>query len=592
MSLRHKFVIVSSGLSTSYKTMKITTVNALIGLGISIFLFLLWPSVCFSEIAAGYDAYATWEDWARLRPGVEAGLASSYDRNGGNTDYSHYESPSGLITTEVVATVKTIEGPGVIYRFWMPHVMARRYFVVRMYFDGEETPIIDTNSTAIMDGALGYFSEPLITTCAGGQVCYEPIPFAQSLRIETVNKEIPPWANHHYYQYSYLTFAPGTAIDSYTGELTGEEEQTRSAVVSIFENAGEHPAGDSATAEVMSRAETSIPGGGSLSFGLPGPGLIRKINVRMNDAELAGLQLRVYYDGATTPAIDVPVADFFGAGRQRAAYKSIPLGTDPIDPNEGFYCYWPMPFRESVQVELCNTTGVPIDVNSAKVEYEPGPIDNDMCYLHAQANTSIKQSGQIYHTILSTTGCGHYVGDLLYVEQDANSFYILEGDDVITVDGTTTLNGTGLEDAYNGGAYYNWVAVQPDEPEGEYPQSATRPLNGILYVHREDEMTRADQYRWRIADCVPFSRSIEVNIESRYAIDGSKWMSVAFWYQHPCVSADFDLDCDVDFSDFAVFASYWLRSDCDEPGWCGGADFDNNHKVDMQDLAVLAENWL
>ena len=209
-----------------------TTINNIfISLRIAVCLVALWPAVCFSEVVARYDAYTAWENWARLRPGVEAGLASSYDRTDGNADYSHYESPEGLITEDVDAIVKTIEGPGVIYRFWMPHVMARRHFVVQMYFDGEETPRIDTNSTAIMDGTFSYFSEPLITTCAGGQVCYEPIPFAQSLRIETVNKEIPPWANHHYYQYSYLTFPTGTEIDSYTDQLTPEEQQTRSDVV-------------------------------------------------------------------------------------------------------------------------------------------------------------------------------------------------------------------------------------------------------------------------------------------------------------------------------------------------------------------------
>ncbi len=573
-----------------------TTVNTSIVLIIIICFVALWPAVCFPGIVAGYDAYTAWEDWARLRVGVQAGLASSYDRTGGNADYSQYESPPGLITTDVNAIVKTIEGPGVIYRFWMPHIMARRHFVVQLYFDGEETPRIDTDSTAIMDGSFGYFAAPLITTCAGGQVCYEPIPFAQSLRIETVNKEIPPWSNHHYYQYSYLTFPPGTAIDSYTtGQLTPEEQQARSAVVSIFENVGEHPAGDSATAELISTTATSIPAGGCLAFSLSGPGLIRQMNVRMDDAndpELYGLQLRVYYDDAAAPAIDVSVANFFGAGKGRAAYKSIPIGTEPTDPNEGFYCYWPMPFRQSMRVELCNTTDEPINVDAVKVEYEPGAIDNDMCYLHAQSNTSIKQYGQIYHTILSTTGCGHYVGDMLYVKQDVNSFSMLEGDDVITVDGTTTLNGTGLEDAYNGGAYYNWVAVQPDEPEGEYPSSATRPLNGILYVHREEVMARADQYRWRIADCVPFLQSIEVNIENKYAIVGSEWTSVAFWYQYSCLSSDFDRDCDVDFSDFAAFASYWLRSDCEGPNWCGGADFDRSQKVGMEDLAVLAENWL
>jgi len=67
---------------------------------------------------------------------------------------------------------------------------------------------------------------------------------------------------------------------------------------------------------------------------------------------------------------------------------------------------------------------------------------------------------------------------------------------------------------------------------------------------------------------------------------------VAFWYQYPCVDGDFDRDCDVDFSDFATFALYWLQSACEDPNWCGGADFDNSGKVDMEDLAVLVEHWL
>lgn len=577
------------------KLQKTTTLNTSTGMKIVLCFVVLWPAVCFAEIVTGYDAYTAWEGWARLRPGVEAGLASSYDRSGGNYDWSHYEYPEGLIEDERVCTVKTIQGPGVIYRFWMPHYMGRNHYVVRMYFDGEITPRIDTESNTIFDGLFAYFSEPLITTAAGGQVCYEAIPFAESLVIETVNKLKGPFASRHYYQYSYLTYAQGTDVNSYTGTLTTEQQQSRNTVVSIFENVGEHPAGDSPTAEEMSTSATSIPGGGCLTFTLPGPGLIRKINVRMddaNDVQLTGLQLQVYYDDAVTPAIDASVAHFFGAGKERAAYRSIPLGTDPNDANEGFYCYWPMPFRQSVRVELCNTTDELINVDAVKVEYEPGAIDVNMCYLNAQTNTSIKQAGQIYHTILATTGCGHYVGDLLYVEQNANSFYMLEGDDVITVDGTTTLNGTGLEDAYNGGAYYNWVAVIPDEPEGPYPQSATRPLNGILYVNRQTGLSRADQYRWRIADCVPFSKSIEVNVENRYAITGSEWTSVAFWYQYPCVDGDFDHDCAVDFSDFAVFALYWLQSGCEDPNWCGGADFDNSGKVDIEDLAVLVKHWL
>lgn len=555
---------------------------------------LIASHVC-AGTPAGYEAYTAWEDWAHLRLGVESGLASSYDRSGGNDDYCHYESPPGLITEDVNAIVKTIEGPGVIYRFWMPHVMARRHFVVRMFFDGKETASIDTNSTAIMNGAFSYLTAPLVNTFAGGQICYEPIPFAQSLRIETRNKEIPPWANHHYYQYTYHTFPAGTTVASYTGQLTPQQEQARSDVVLLFDNVGQHPAGDSPTAVDVNVPATVIGPDTSITLaGLTGPGLIRKLNIRMNDAndaELEGLRLQVFYDGWQTPAINVSIAHFFGAGKERAAYRSIPLGTDSNDPNNGFYCYWPMPFHQSVLVQLYNATSVSIPIDSAKVEYEVKAIDRRACYLHAVENSCTRQSGQIYHTILSTTGRGHYMGELLYVEQDANSFYMLEGDDVITVDDTTTLNGTGLEDAYNGGAYYNWVAVQPDEPEGEYPRSATRPLNGILYVHRQQDpnYARADQYRWRIADCVPFSRSIEVNIECRYAYNGSRWRTVAFWYQLPYPLEDLNDDRNIDLADFAIFAQWWLKSNC---GDCGRADLTGDSQVRLDDLGEFISNWL
>jgi hypothetical protein len=440
-----------------------------------------------------------------------------------------------------------------------------------------------------MGGGFSYFADPLLTTCAGGQVCYEPIPFAQSLRIETRNKAIPPWANHHYYQYTYHTFPEGTTIDSYTGQLTPQQEQARSEAVSLFNNVGQHPAGNSPTAVDVNVPATMIGPDSSITLAsLTGPGLIRKLNIRMddaNDVELEGLRLQVFYDGQQIPAIDVSIAHFFGAGRERASYRSIPLGTDS---NDGFYCYWPMPFRESVLIRLENTAASPIAIDSAKVEYEQKELDHHTCYLHALENALVK-TGQIYHAILSAQGRGHYIGDLLYVEQDVNSFGMLEGDDVIYADGQLVQNGTGLEDAYNGGAYYNWVAIQPDEPEGVYPQSATRPLNGILYVNKKDFLARADQYRWRIADCIPFSRSIEVNVECRYAYNGSRWTSVAFWYQLPYPLEDLNDDRNVDLADFAIFAQWWLKSNC---GDCGRADLTGDGQVRLDDLREFTNNWL
>ena len=178
-------------------------------------------------VAPGYADYTAWADWARLRIGTQAGLASSYDRSGGNADYSHYEKPEGLIREKVVATVKTIKGPGVIYRFWMPHLTSNRVFVLRMYFDGEQKPRIDTTSNVLFQGEFSYFKPPLVNTFAGGQVCYEPILFARSLRIETINHKLPEQERSfqaHYYQYSYMTFPRSMALDSYTGVLPPERK--------------------------------------------------------------------------------------------------------------------------------------------------------------------------------------------------------------------------------------------------------------------------------------------------------------------------------------------------------------------------------
>jgi hypothetical protein len=543
----------------------------------------------------GYSTYTDWRDWARLKRGAIAGLASSYDRAGGNDDFSQYESPAGPITTETACTVATLTGPGVIWRFWMPHLTAKIPFAVRLYCDGDATPRIDTASDVLLAGGYGYFQAPLVDTFAGGQTCYEPIAFAQSLRIETVNRALPPgdvWSPYrHYYQYAYTLYPAPTPVTSYSGVLTPEQQAGRAAVTALFGGVGQHPAGSSPTAIRLSVAAQTIAGGDSLIVAdLAGPGVVRQLSVRMEaatDAELAALRLRVHYDGEPAPAIDVPVGDFFGAGRQRAPYRSLPLGTDGPD---GFYCYWPLPFHRAVRVGLHNSGAQPVTIDGAVVECEPGPVDNDLCYLHAVVQTDLRADGEVYHTLLTATGRGHYVGNLLYVEEDHYYFGMLEGDDVMLVDGARGLYGTGLEDAYNGGYYYNWVGVQSDEPEGAAPRSAIRPLSGILYVDRHwgPAYARADQYRWRVADCVPFTRSLEVLVENRYAQAGSRWTSVAFWYQQPPLPGDLNCDGTVDFDDINPFVTALVSQtgyEAEHPDcrWLSG-DIDDNGQVDFDDI--------
>ena len=60
-------------------------------------------------------------------------------------------------------------------------------------------------------------------------------------------------------------------------------------------------------------------------------------------------------------------------------------------------------------------------------------------------------------------------------------------------------------------------------------------------------------------------------------------------YRCERVPADLDFDGDIDFTDFALFAAFWHKTDAEG---CGGADLNNDGKVDIEDATWIAANWL
>jgi hypothetical protein len=60
-----------------------------------------------------------------------------------------------------------------------------------------------------------------------------------------------------------------------------------------------------------------------------------------------------------------------------------------------------------------------------------------------------------------------------------------------------------------------------------------------------------------------------------------------------CSAGDLDFDCDVDYVDYAQFASEWLNSGCNNLNdFCNGADIVINGDVGFEDLVKFAEIWL
>ena len=70
-------------------------------------------------------------------------------------------------------------------------------------------------------------------------------------------------------------------------------------------------------------------------------------------------------------------------------------------------------------------------------------------------------------------------------------------------------------------------------------------------------------------------------------------VDMGYHYRMPIrmVSCDFDFDGDVDLADLRILSSYWLEDRCDLLGWCEGTDLNLDTDVDFIDYAIWAQAY-
>jgi D-arabinan exo alpha-(1,3)/(1,5)-arabinofuranosidase (non-reducing end) len=226
--------------------------------------------------------------------------------------------------------------------------------------------------------------------------------------------------------------------------------------------------------------------------------------------------LRMYWDGETTPSVEVPIGDFFGVGfGEQVDYQSLPLS----ETSGGYNCYWPMPFHASARWTLTNLSSQAIDAFFYNIDYTAyDSLPPELLQFHAQWRRENPTTPRKSYTILEATGTGHIVGTALFM-QGGTDLAFLEGNERITIDGEAqpSVIGTGTEDYFGGGFFFE---------HGPY----SAPEHGCLI--RDAARGQISAYRWHIDDAMPFSQSIQVSIEhgngNRVRADYS---SVAYWYQ-------------------------------------------------------------
>ncbi len=280
---------------------------------------------------------------------------------------------------------------------------------------------------------------------------------------------------------------------------------------------------------------------------LQGAGVIRHIWITaLGDCPhmLRTASLRIYWDSADQPSVDVPLGDFFGVGfGDTTNFASLPLQMMPQD-GKGMNCFFPMPFRRAARVEVLNESDVELEHLFYYVDWEQhDAIDPEEGYFHAcfqRENPTVGVSdegmsnwdfqmdglntdGEGNYLVLDVEGRGHFVGCVVSIHNlrvtDQNNWYG-EGDDMFFIDGDSkpTLHGTGTED-------YFLTAWGPRQ-EFSGPYAGLTMPGGINYSGR------ISMYRFHLDDPVMFDRSLRFSIEHGHANRRSDdWSSVAYWYQ-------------------------------------------------------------
>ena len=158
--------------------------------------------------------------------------------------------------------------------------------------------------------------------------------------------------------------------------------------------------------------------------------------------------LRIYYDGNPRPAVEAPFGDFFANcfGR-RSEVISLPVC---VEDGDAYNCFWRMPFRKSINIEIVNESEKQIRLLYYNVDWvKKDKISDDTPYFYAQYKQEYPVEQGKDYLILETEGKGHYVGTVLAVRTRSPAWFG-EGDEKVYIDGEKkpSIWGTGTEDYF------------------------------------------------------------------------------------------------------------------------------------------------
>jgi hypothetical protein len=302
---------------------------------------------------------------------------------------------------------------------------------------------------------------------------------------------------------------------------------------------------------------------------IDGPAIIRHLHTTRHwpvDTMSRGVVLQIYFDDAEEPAVNCPLADFFGDGCNG---KSMYFSSSLIECAPWSYnAYIPMPFKKRARVILRNETDHRVS-NYSYVEWETLPEwSDDLGYFHATyRRMPLQLTGETSEVFFHVEGSGHFIGRQFSVVTDEPLFknfeLVMEGNNEVDIDGRErALDYLGTEDSFT----FSWG----------FQATFAGQHAGMPYIQKTDTLALSI---FRFHDYMP----VRFNREFRWTIN---WEYEFYWESKQQYLADVrerarSGGCWVDYA--TVF--YWYQN---VPGGFRHAPIED---LDRRTQAILKEQW-
>ncbi len=455
-----------------------------------------------------------------------------------------------------------IDGPGCLHRIFLGQVAEPQTGTrIQIFLDHAEQPVIDIPLLEFFDDEKGPFPYPLVFFKSYPGMLF-PIPYAKHCKVQLVNPDYgkPNWKSaawSNYWQVVHTTYPPNTPVKS----LTWPPDETQQREIELTCKAWLKAESSPPEMDQPTTDETfSLESGQTKRIALDGCGVIRQLRLATEPATpevLCGLRLRIAFDGAELPSVDVPVGYFFGHahtghGKRAESIAAVlgrrPAGKTKYDCNfhslllgatdtEAYSCF-PMPFDGGVVLELENRSSQKIDKLQLRLEVQQRdalPADWGRFHVtwneHRAGTHAVPKFGPQNvpgNVVLDRRGRGKYVGMMLHVDWP-HEFWWGEGDWLIWTDEADwppSYHGTGSEEYFNSG----WC------------QFDRKAVSGFVSLRPGHPMV----YSFHLNDAFQFQKNVRV-VEEQVGLGEGEgiirqqnptWGSTAYWYAMPALSAE------------------------------------------------------